>query len=334
MTRPLREGIDALRGRHIALVGDFILDEYIYGDTVRVSREAPVPVVLKKNVEHRLGGAANTVRCLVALGARVSVCGTVGRDDSGQRVRELLESLPGVQTHFIERAGTTTVKTRVLAGAFGTAKQQILRLDSEREAALSSEETQALCRAVAQTLESAEGLIISDYGLGDINQDVRTWLASEEIQVPTFVDSRFNLNHFSKVTAVTPNLPEAESLVGFSIRSAEDVSRAGAALLKMLGARAVLLTQGRGGMTLFQSDTESAHVDITGDEEVTDVTGAGDTVMAAFALGTISQIGMVNAMRLSNVAAGVVVNKLGAATCTSDELLEACLASSLELDSW
>lgn len=334
MTGLLREGVDALRGRHIALVGDFILDEYIYGDTVRVSREAPVPVVLRKSTEHRLGGAANTVRSLVALGARVSICGTLGRDDAGLKVRALLQSLPGVDTKFIERDGATTVKTRVLAGAFGTAKQQILRLDAEPAGMLDASVEAALSKEVIALCQAADGLIISDYGLGDITPKVRHELSSVFAKIPTFVDSRFNLHAFQGAKAVTPNLPEAEALVGFSIQSEQDAEEAGLRLLDVLGVEAVLLTQGRGGMSLFRKGCPIEHVDITGDEEVTDVTGAGDTVMAAFALGAVSGIGIVNAMRLSNVAAGVVVNKLGASTCSSDELLHAGQACGLELEAW
>ena len=334
MTRSLREGVEALRGRHIALVGDFILDEYIYGDTVRVSREAPVPVVLRKSTEHRLGGAANTVRSLVALGARVTICGTLGRDDAGAHVRSLLEGLPGVEARFVERDGATTVKTRVLAGAFGTAKQQILRLDAEPNGSLSDSVEAELCAEVARVVDGADGLIISDYGLGDIGPKVRTSLTKLFTANPTFVDSRFALDGFQGARAVTPNIPEAEALVGFSIQTTSDVDRAGLKLIEILGVDEVLLTQGRGGMSLYRREGLAGHVDITGDEEVTDVTGAGDTVMATFALGSVSGIGSLNAMRLSNVAAGVVVNKLGASTCSNEELLQAGETAGLELESW
>ena len=334
MTRSLREGVDALRGRHIALIGDFILDEYIYGDTVRVSREAPVPVVLRKSTEHRLGGAANTVRSLVALGARVSICGTLGADEAGATVRGFLQDLPGVEARFVERSGATTVKTRVLAGAFGTAKQQILRLDSEPSVSLAPKTEASLIEEVSALAKEADGLIVSDYGLGDINETVRGALKGILPSVPSFIDSRFHLDAFDGAKAVTPNLPEAEALVGFQVQTPDDVNRAGAKLLERLGVDAVLLTQGRGGMSLFRAESPVEHVEITGEEEVTDVTGAGDTVMATFALGTVSGIGMVNAMRLSNVAAGVVVNKLGASTCSSDELLFAGESCGLELQSW
>ena len=247
MTRSLREGVEALRGRHIALVGDFILDEYIYGDTVRVSREAPVPVVLRKSTEHRLGGAANTVRSLVALGARVTICGTLGRDDAGDHVRSLLEGLPGVEARFVERDGATTVKTRVLAGAFGTAKQQILRLDAEPNGSLCDSVEAALCAEVAKVVDGADGLIISDYGLGDIGPKVRASLTELFAANPTFVDSRFALDGFQGARAVTPNIPEAEALVGFSIQTTSDVDRAGLKLIEILGVDEVLLTQGRGG---------------------------------------------------------------------------------------
>ena len=247
MTRSLREGVEALRGRHIALVGDFILDEYIYGDTVRVSREAPVPVVLRKSTEHRLGGAANTVRKSRRARRKVTICGTLGRDDAGAHVRSLLEGLPGVEARFVERDGATTVKTRVLAGAFGTAKQQILRLDAEPNGSLSDSVEAELCAEVARVVDGADGLIISDYGLGDIGPKVRTSLTKLFAANPTFVDSRFALDGFQGARAVTPNIPEAEALVGFSIQTTSDVDRAGLKLIEILGVDEVLLTQGRGG---------------------------------------------------------------------------------------
>ena len=215
MTRSLREGVEALRGRHIALVGDFILDEYIYGDTVRVSREAPVPVVLRKSTEHRLGGAANTVRSLVALGARVTICGTLGQDDAGAHVRSLLEGLPGVEARFVERDGATTVKTRVLAGAFGTAKQQILRLDAEPNGSLSDSVEAALCAEVARVVDGADGLIISDYGLSDIGPKVRASLTELFAAHPTFVDSRFALDGFQEPEQLHAIFPRLKPWWGF-----------------------------------------------------------------------------------------------------------------------
>ena len=315
------------------VVGDVILDAYIYGETVRVSREAPVLVVRKESREHRLGGAANTAINLVELGAEVELLTTVGADEGGGVVREMLTSAGVGIESIVEVSTSTPVKTRVLAGAVGTTKQQVLRLDDEPTPL-----DAVISRQVADTLRdkasNAAAIVISDYGLGSVGDEV-VEVASELARAGHIVcvDSRYGLERFGAVTAVTPNQPEAEAVLGFRIDSNEDIERAGARLREVLACDAVLLTLGRRGMTLF-GDGPSSHVDIVGEEEVTDVTGAGDTVMATFSLSLAAGLGMENGMRLANCAAGVVVTKTGAATCSPDELERAARGAAMELVAW
>ncbi len=315
------------------MVGDVILDSYIYGETVRVSREAPVLVVRKESREHRLGGAANTAINLVELGAEVEVLTTVGPDEGGTILKSMLGAA-GVGTGaVVEVDSSTPVKTRILAGAVGTTKQQVLRLDDE-PTAMSDVVSRQVADALREKAEGAAAIVVSDYGLGTVGPEVIA--VAQELAAKgsiVCVDSRYRLGSFQAVTAVTPNQPEAEAVVGFRIESGDDIERAGKGLREHLGCEAVLLTLGRRGMTLF-GDGQSSHVDIVGEEEVTDVTGAGDTVMATFSLSLAAGLGMENGMRLANCAAGVVVTKTGAATCSPDELERAARGASMELVPW
>ena len=329
----LSKALAAFSGCKVVVVGDVILDAYIYGETVRVSREAPVLVVRKESREHRLGGAANTAINLVELGAKVELLTTVGADEGGEVLRGMLTDA-GVGTGAIVEVGTSTpVKTRILAGAVGTTKQQVLRLDDE-PTALDGVVSRQLADVVRAQASDADAIVISDYGLGTVGDEVievaREFASQGRI---VCVDSRYGLDRFEGVTAVTPNQPEAEAVLGFRIDSADDIERAGTQLRTELGCQAVLLTLGRRGMTLF-GDGPSSHVDIVGEEEVTDVTGAGDTVMAAFSLSLAAGLGMENGMRLANCAAGVVVTKTGAATCSPDELERAARGAAMELVAW
>jgi len=333
VTSSVASALQKFSNCRILVVGDMILDAYVYGETLRVSREAPVLVVRKESKEYRLGGAANTALNLRALGADVEVVTGLGSDADGQVVRKMLQDAGMNIQGVVDTQTTTPVKTRVMAGAAGTARQQVIRLDDEPEA-LPDSVHDMITQSFMARADKADAIIMSDYGQGVIAQsaiDLAMKFAGEGKIV--CVDSRYRLQAFKGVTAITPNVPEAESIVGFPIQTPADAERAGKALRENLQAQAVLLTLGRGGMSLFTGDGFS-HVDIVGEEEVTDVTGAGDTVMATFCLGIASAIGMENAMRLANCAAGVTVNKSGAATCSPEELTQAAAAASMELSAW
>lgn len=331
----LQRALRTLGGKRAVLVGDMVLDAYIYGETARVSREAPVLVVRKERTEHRLGGAANTAANLAALGLQTRVVSLVGNDEGGNKLRDLLGQCGADVTHVATAKITTPVKTRVLAGAFGTSRQQVLRIDDEPSGPLS----QALVETLAQTLldaaQDTDVVVVSDYGLGLAQEPMfRAVQLLTARGVPVCVDSRYSLHAWHGVTAVTPNIPEAEGVVGHPINTTESVARAGWAIVEKLSCKACLLTQGRGGMTLFLPEHGTSHVDIVGEDEVTDVTGAGDTVIATFAAALAAGLGMENGMRLANVAAGIVVGKLGTATATPSEILAHCQQYGIELKPW
>lgn len=312
-----------------------MLDSYVYGETVRVSREAPVIVVRKEAVEHRLGGAANTAANLAALGIKTEMLGVVGQDDGGARIRQMLEEHSVDIAGLVDAPVTTSVKTRVMAGAFGTTRQQVLRIDDEPLISPSEAVKQKVVELLRQRASEAEVIVVSDYGAGTIGPELIE-LAQELVAKGKLVcvDSRRRLHLFTGMTVVTPNVPEAEDQVGENIVTEADVARAGSTLRERLGCEACLLTQGRGGMTLFREGRDAAHVNIIGEDEVADVTGAGDTVIATFAAALVAGLGMENAMRLANCAAGVVVCKAGAAVASPAEIIAAASSVELELQPW
>ncbi len=331
----VRAALDAMRGRRAILVGDLVLDSYVYGETVRVSREAPVLVVRKERVEHRLGGGANTAANLATLGCATTVLGLIGDDDGGVRLRNMLRAVGADVSQLRPVPRTTPVKTRVLAGAFGTSRQQVLRIDEEPDGQAPAALVADLAADLERAAKDAELVVVSDYGLGLSSPaliEAARGLAARG--VPVCVDSRYELSMWKGVTAVTPNAPETEGVVGYAVTSRQAVERAGADILKTLDCKACLVTQGRGGMTLFEPGERPRHVDIVGEDEVTDVTGAGDTVIATFGASLAAGLGMENGMRLANVAAGIVVGKLGTAAAAPDEIQDSCARHGVELLPW
>ena len=322
----------AIRSCRAVLVGDLVLDTYIYGETIRVSREAPVLVVKKERIEHRLGGAANAAANLAELGVNTRVIGVIGQDDAGRQVKAKLEAAHVDVSRLVSAQVTTPQKTRIMAGAFGTARQQVLRLDDEPDTQPQSV-IERLLVELDDAAATADVLVVSDYGEGTVAQPV-----VEAVKILAAggtlvcVDSRFRLGEFVGVTAVSPNLPEAAAAAGFPLPDQASVERAGLKIAKELNLKACLVTQGRGGMTLCRRDQPPMHVDIVGDDEVTDVTGAGDTVIATFSAALAAGLGMVNAMLLANCAAGVSVMRAGAATVTPDEVRAAVRGGQVELE--
>ncbi len=313
--------ISSLRRRRVVVLGDMVADEYVFGQTSRVSREAPVLVVRYIENEYRLGGAANAAHNVRDLSGIAIPVGVVGRDEAGKRLASLLKSYGMPTTGLIATTRATTTKTRILAGGLHTTKQQVLRLDREEGGALSKDVELALIAKVKKELARADALLVSDYGNG-----VMTPRLIEAVQnlarkgALVCVDSRFNLRAYQGVTAVTPNEPEAEAASGRELRTAADVEWAGRSLLQRLRSKAVLITRGRQGMALFEPKKKTTFILIAGADEVADVTGAGDTVIATFTLALASGSDFDRAARLANFAASVTVMKAGAATVSPSEL--------------
>ncbi len=309
----------------VLVVGDLIADEFIYGRIDRVSREALVLILSYSATEVVPGGAGNAANNAAALGARVAIAGVVGRDPVGARLMQALP--PRADTGAVVRSSryVTPVKTRILAGGVHSAKQQVVRIDRA-----GSPVTPAIGRAfeerLAHGLRRADVVIVSDYGAGLITPDRwrRVFAAAGRKPPLVLVDSRYGLTGFAGMTACTPNESEVESLLGVRIGDDRDaLERAGRTLLQRLDCRAVLVTRGSRGMALFEADRPTEHIPIVGSVQVAVVTGAGDRVIATFALALAAGASFAEAARLANHAGGLVVMKRGTATVSADELLRA-----------
>lgn len=302
----------------ILVIGDLILDEFIWGNVRRISPEAPVPVVEVTRESLRLGGSANVVNNLNALGCKSALCGIVGNDLNGERLKNLLEEMGVDCTGIIQKNNRpTAIKTRVIAQ-----HQQVVRFDKERVLAVSELTRGKITGYIKSILNSIDAVIISDYGKGVISKELL-----EEIipiitanNIPLAVDPKLlNFPFYNKVTVITPNHHEAAEASGFSTEDEENLIEAGSALLKKQESDYILITRGENGMSLFEKNGELTHIPTVA-RDVYDVTGAGDTVIATIALALASGASMKEAAVMSNHAAGIVVGKLGTATASIDEL--------------
>jgi len=324
--RRLRSLLARFRRVRLVVVGDLVADEFIYGQIDRVSREAPVLILKYASTEIVPGGAGNAAANAAALGARVGVVGQLSRDSAGDRLLRVLSAQADVSG--VVRAGrsVTPVKTRILAGGVHSAKQQVVRIDRA-----GTPPSPAVARrveaALTKALRRADAVIVSDYGSGLISPALwRRALAAARLKRPPIVvvDSRYALSGFTGMTACTPNESEVEALLGVRINEDRAVlERAGRQLLAQLRCGAVLITRGSRGMALFEQDRPTDHIPIVGSDQIADVTGAGDTVIATFTLALASGATFGEAARLANHAGGLVVMKRGTATVALDELAAA-----------
>ncbi len=314
-------------GRRILVVGDAIADQFVYGAISRVSREAPVFILRHEQTETVPGGAANCAMNLVSLGANVSLIGVVGEDAAGRALVERLETAGVDCTGLLtsEKLQTTT-KVRILAGQFHSTRQQVIRLDYEG-APLNSEFHEPLRKRILKEVQTSDAVIISDYNYGvggqEVARDVRD--AATNRGIPALVDSRFRLSEFEGFTSATPNEDEVEQLLGKQMENVTALESAGEEMRERLGYRALLITRGSHGMMLLEDAVAPVHIDAVGAREPVDVTGAGDSVIAAYTLALASGASFPDAARLANYAGGLVVMKRGTASVTGKELVESLL---------
>jgi D-beta-D-heptose 7-phosphate kinase/D-beta-D-heptose 1-phosphate adenosyltransferase len=315
----LCSAISRFKNKNILVVGDLVLDHYIFGKVDRISPEAPVPVVWANRENFVCGGAANVGLNLVALGARVSLCGVLGKDHFGK----LLFSLIGkgaISTNLIvqEKNRPTTLKTRILAQ-----HQQIVRLDWESVEFLSQKTSRMLVDKIAKNIDKFDAVIIEDYGKGVINPNLVgdvVDLCTRKGKIITVDPKEEHIDYYTNVTSLTPNLKEAQVAANMKIHGKDEIPLLGKALMARLNLKSLLITLGEDGMMLF-ADGKYYHIP-TMALEVFDVTGAGDTVISAFTLALSAKAGFYDAALISNFAAGIVIEKLGAATTTQKELLQ------------
>jgi rfaE bifunctional protein kinase chain/domain len=305
-------------GRTVIVVGDLMLDHFVTGSVDRISPEAPVPVVRFEQETWRLGGAANVAHNAVALGARVEVIGLTGRDEAAATLRAGLERLGIGSVGLVEDAARrTTRKLRVVT----TRNQQVARIDYEDDREVTGEVEAELVRRIEQLSSSADALVISDYLKGVVSRVVASTAAAAARRrgIPLLVDPKVaHVDYYAGATVITPNHHEAEAVAHMRIRSGEDALAAARRFRERAGSGSVLITRGEHGMTLL-GPTEEAQLAAEA-REVADVTGAGDTVIATMTLALASGASLLDAARLANRAAGVVVGKFGPATVSIDEL--------------
>ena len=322
--------VRAFRARRIVVVGDLLADEFIYGRVERVSREAPVLILRYDQTIVVPGGAGNAAGNAADLGGRVSLAALVGRDPAGRRLVAGLPRRIGRASLVRPPGYETPLKTRILAGGIHSAKQQVVRIDRMTAGAPREGMRRQVLRAATAALDGADAVLVSDYGSGLVTpalvDALRRRLArlAGGRRVPVLLDSRHDTLRYRGLTACTPNESEVEQLLGVVIDDEpEALERAGRMLLRRTGMDAVLVTRGSRGMALFEPRRPTAHIPIFGSDEIADVTGAGDTVIATLTLALAAGATMYEAARLANYAGGLVVMKRGTATVSPDELTAA-----------
>ena len=320
--------IDALPGRRVAVIGDAIADEFVYGRVARVSREAPVLILEYDSTQVVPGGAGNAANNVAAMGGSALLAAVVGRDEPGRRLLTSLHRRVNPRTVVRSTRRGTTIKTRILAGGIHSAKQQVVRIDRLGSGVLDKKTRAAFFRAAVSAAMRSDAVLISDYGGGLVSPAVVSRIRGELKRaghpVPILVDSRYRLLNYSGLTACTPNESEVEQALGVRINDdARVLERAGRDILERTSMQAVLITRGSRGMALFVPGAPTVHIPIVGSDEIADVTGAGYTVMAAMTLALAAGATFELAARLANYAGGVVVMKRGTATVSAAELRDA-----------
>ena len=351
----LLELVDTLRLQRVAVVGDLIADEFIYGEIARVSREAPVLILNYDSTELVPGGAGNAAGNIAALGAGVRAIGLAGRDESGRRLLETLRRRKVDVGYMLRPAGyRTPTKTRILAGGIHSAKQQVVRIDRAATPRLDERVRAAFAARVLAAVDGCDAMLVSDYGSGLVTprlvSEAQTRLHSgrgrrgrgagrpggpgrpgrqrpnrtAQLSPVLLVDSRYGLLRYRGMTACTPNESEVEQALGVRIGdNVRVLERAGREILRRTRSTAVLITRGSRGMALFEADRSTVHIPIVGSDQIADVTGAGDTVIATMTLALASGASLEEAAHLANYAGGIVVMKRGTATVSAGELRHA-----------
>ena len=319
-SKVLSEGIDKFSSCRILVVGDVIMDEFLWGRVERISPEAPVPVVQVEEESLVLGGAGNVVNNIISLGGQALLCGVIGNDAMGRELVHMLQKMNS-PTHglVVEDRRPTTIKTRVVAHS-----QQVVRVDREESEPVTEASIERIITTVKEQTGSIDAIVVSDYGKGVVTRSLMDGLRSlgQDGQPILAVDPTVrNLASYKDVTLITPNNYEAQQMSGIQIEDDQSLRRAGAHLLEELGCQMVLITQGDKGMTLFEGNGETTQIPTVA-RKVFDVSGAGDTVIATLALALAAGLTARQAAVLANLAAGVVVGEIGTAAVAASRLKE------------
>ena len=310
---------------NILIIGDMVADVYLKGNISRVSREAPVLVLEHAGEKVVPGGAANVVHNVATLGGQAFAVGLIGNDKAGSGLRDILND-KNVETTglIVEENRPTITKTRIIAGGSATVSQQIVRIDQEMKSPILSQTEESFINILKQVIDKIDAVVLSDYGSGMLSDKIRSFIieSCQEKNIKTIVDSRYDILKFEGVSFVKQNEAEAAKAVGFELTSEDAVVTAGKILLEKLQAEGIIISRGEQGMSLIQDNGEIHHIPVVDKSEVFDVSGAGDTAVAAFILAIASGAKPVEATKIANFAAGIAVRKLGTATVSNEELNE------------
>jgi len=320
----LRTYVDRFADARLMVVGDIIMDEFLWGEVSRISPEAPVPVVHVNRETRMLGGAANVIRNVATLGANPLLCGVIGKDKAGEEILSELRRM-GLSTDglVVETGRPTSIKTRVVAQ-----HQQVVRFDRETTQPIKRDSVDGLIGFIEQRLDVIDAIVVSDYGKGVISDELMTRLnglvqSGHGRSVIVTVDPKIgNFVYYQGVDTITPNHHEAGVFCGFDITDEVTLKRAGEQMLTQLKCRSVLITQGKDGMTLFEAGGEITHIPTVA-KRVFDVTGAGDTVIGTMSLALAAGLDLKSAAIVSNFAAGIVVGEVGTSAVDVTELKRA-----------
>lgn len=309
-----------MRDRKIVVLGDVMLDEFVWGEVTRISPEAPVPVVDIRRESVHLGGAANVLANIISLGAQAAVVGVVGNDAAGERLRASLRQVSPLQPDdylVVDESRPSTTKTRIIAH-----NQLVVRADREERRAVNGLIEARIVDTLKKAVHDADAFVVSDYDKGVVTPRILgEILPSAYARVPVLVDPKIrNFSHYRPASLITPNHHEALRMTNLEADSDEGLHQAAQLIREKLGCNAVLITRGDRGIMLLEGDGDPVFVE-TAAREVYDVTGAGDTVIATLAAALAAGATMLEAANLANHAAGIVVGKVGTATASADELL-------------
>lgn len=333
MTKHLKEAerlkkiVESFPNITITVLGDLVADEFVFGEISRVSREAPVLILKHRERSVLPGGGANAANNLADLGVNVLPVGLLGDDEPGRLLQKYFrhKRIP-VSGVLKDKSFTTVTKTRILAGMTHTARQQVVRVDREPQESPNSHITRELYLAARNYAHASDALLVSDYGYGSATPALVNALREKgKLQsLPVILDSRFRMLEYSGITSATPNEPEVEEALG--IRIGHDWNKlvsAGERLMRRMKLQSLVITRGRDGMVAFDGNHKPVDIPICGSDQVTDVTGAGDTVIAAYTAAIAAGATTEEAAQIANYAGGIVVMKRGTATATQKELLDA-----------
>jgi D-glycero-beta-D-manno-heptose-7-phosphate kinase len=326
--RALAEIVERFEGKRVVVLGDFVADSFQFGNITRVSREAPVLILRHRETRILPGGAANATNNLAALGAHVLPITAVGDDAAGDWLVQIFREMKVDASGILRIKGTITpTKTRFLAGWTHTIGQQVLRVDYEPQSRLTDSHRKKIQELLRTKLKKADALAISDYGFGVATPEtVRIATSQQKKDIPVSLDSRYQLLAYKRagVTAATPNEAEMEALHNVAIgQDIGQLERSGREVLKELKLRSLVITRGKDGMAVFEPGRTTIHIPVHGSDQAVDVTGAGDTVLAAYTLGLASGATALEAAHIANIAGGLVVMKRGTSTVSRSELLDA-----------